>query len=238
MLENLHIGAEVIGNDSQRLGTLKRIVIERADDRVTHIVVDPGLVESGNLLAPGGWEKPRERLVSVASIAEANEEHIRLALDEASFRKLPLFESEQHIEVETPDEAEQQRHESWRSRFRLGDLVNYIAAGWGVGAAPYQPPSEVRFNEARGSAEISEDTPVWRLNPHEEVGDVERVLIAPETQRASALVIRRKGIGSQRLVLPIAEVRDVDDGVVHIVLSDAQLDALELYHSDSEIADG
>lgn len=229
MLETLHIGAEVVGSDAQRLGELKRIVIEQSDDRVTHIVVDPGLVESGNLLAPGGWEKPRERLIPISLVVTAESDRVTLSCDQATFQAQPLFESEEYREVETPAAGP---HTSWWSRFRLGDLVNYVAAGWGVGAAPYEPPSEVRFNEAAGSAEITEGTPVWRIEPHEEIGDVDRVLVAQETQRAAALVIRRKGQIGLRVVLPIEAVHDVQDGVVHVALSDADLDVLAPYHVD------
>src|SRR5258706_15982072 len=92
MLEDLHIGTDVMGSDGSRLGTLTRIVIERDNGAVTHLVVDPGLVESGNLLAPGGWEKPREREVPVSMLVSADDKHVTLSCDEEAFQQQPLFE--------------------------------------------------------------------------------------------------------------------------------------------------
>ncbi|HEV2403883.1 MAG TPA: PRC-barrel domain-containing protein, partial [Ktedonobacterales bacterium] len=104
MIEDLRIGAHVIGRDDKRLGTLTRIVIERADPRVTHLVVDPGLAESGNLLSPGGWEKPRERVVPVELIASTEPDAIHLTCDEPSFLTQALFEQVQYSDAE-PNQA-------------------------------------------------------------------------------------------------------------------------------------
>src|SRR5262245_690067 len=110
MLEELHIGVAVSGDDGHRLGTLQRIVVARDDYRVTHLVVDPGLRESGNLLAPGGWDRPRARILSVSLVAAAAPDHLLLSCDEATFRQLPLFEQEAYVEAPPPSAG----------RFRLG----------------------------------------------------------------------------------------------------------------------
>ncbi|WIG57918.1 MAG: hypothetical protein OJF49_000663 [Ktedonobacterales bacterium] len=225
MLEDIHIGVPVDGGDGHRLGTLKRIVVATGDTRVTHVVVDPGLIESGNALAPGGWEKPRERLVPVSLITSANDQHAQLSCDEAAFLALSLFEHEHFVETEiTPS--------SPHRRFRFGDLINYIASV--AGGAPVQAPESVSYSEKPGAAEIGEGTAVWRKEPHDEIGEVERVLFDSDTQRVSALVMRRKGVFGRSLVLPISEVADIQDGVVHITLDDAALDALQPYEKASE----
>lgn len=224
MLDDMHIGAAVVGRDGRRLGTLKRVVVERGTHQVTHIVIDPGLVESGNLLAPGGWERPRERVVPLALVTSAGEHQIAVACDEDELRQRPLFEHETYVAAETPAGG--------RSHFRAGDLVNYIASAAGVGAAPYEPPISIQFNEAAGSSEIAEGTPVWRLEPHEEVGEVDHVLLDGDTRRVTAIVLRRKGLLRQRVVLPIGAVTGIEDGVVHASLDDDALDALAHYQPE------
>ena len=100
MLEDLRIGVPVTGSDGKHLGKLTRIVIDRSDNQVTHLVIDPGLAESGNLLAAGGWEKPRERLVPVALVVSAGEHGLALACDEAAFGQQPLFERKQYTDAD------------------------------------------------------------------------------------------------------------------------------------------
>jgi uncharacterized protein YrrD len=222
MLEDLHIGTDVKGRDGSHLGTLTRIVIERDTGAVTYLVVDPGLVESGNLFAPGGWEKPRERMVPLSLLKDATSERVTLACDEEYFQQQPLFEQQYYADYDQLD--------TLPPRFRLGELINYISSAAGVGGAPYEGPRTIQYNEAVGAAEIAEGTPVWRREPHEEIGEVERVLFDPHTQRMTALVVHGSGIiGHRHVVLPVAAIADIQDEVVHVTLTDAELDALAPY---------
>lgn len=224
MLEDLRIGVPVSGSDGKHLGKLTRIVIDRSDNQVTHLVIDPGLAESGNLLAAGGWEKPRERLVPVALVVSAGEHGLALACDEAAFGQQPLFERKQYTDADVSAAVGQEG--LLQSRFEAGEVVNYVASGWGLGAAPYIAPADISLNETSTSAALAEGTSVWRVDPHDEIGHVDRVLADGQTQRVTGLVVRRKGLFAHRVVLPIEQVASVEDGVVHITLSDKQLDAL------------
>jgi len=230
MLEDLHIGAPVTSSDNRQLGTLERIVVERAAERVTHIVVDPGLLESGNLLAPGGWEKPRARLIPVSDIVKATRDSLELSIDQETFATAPLFERELFVDAD-PQTGEIQAPEE-KPRFRLGELLHYISTAAGLGAAPYEPTTEIQFQESAGSAEIAEGTPVWRQTPHQEIGVVERVLVDAETQHIRAFVLRRKGFGTHLIQLPIESVANVQDGVVHVTMSDSDLAKLAPFESD------
>ncbi len=229
MLEDLHIGVAVRGSDGRHLGTLQRIVVAHDGQRqVTHVVVEEGLIESGNALAPGGWEKPRGRIVPIELVAHADDHELTLACDEPAFKAFPLFEEEHAIPVDEAGPAGEPH-----DRFEAGEVIRYISSAAGLGGAPYLAPEAITFNEGPGEAEIGEGTPVWRREPHEEVGEVERVLADSATQRVTALVVKRKGIFGPSLVLPIAAVADVEDGVVHIALSRAEVDALAHYEPES-----
>lgn len=226
MLEDLHIGVAVHGSDEKHLGALSRVVIEPASEQVTHLVVEPGLAESGNLLKPGGWETPRERVVPVALVAAASKGDVRLTCDEAAFLRLPLFERVQFTDVDTTAATGTQGQ--WQSQFQFGQLLNLAAAG--LGGLPYMPPESVSLDETPTAFDIEEGTEVWRLHPHEEVGTVERVLVDPATQRVSALVVRRSGLlQHHRVLLPIDQVRDMDEGFAHITLTPDEVDALAPY---------
>ncbi|MGH2485889.1 MAG: PRC-barrel domain-containing protein, partial [Ktedonobacterales bacterium] len=231
MLEDLRIGAHVTGSDDKRLGTLTRIVIERADPRVTHLVVDPGLAESGNMLSPGGWEKPRERVVPVELITSTTPEAIRLTCDEPYFLSQALFEQVQFNDAEPSKTYDQPAH--WWSRFQLEQVVNYISSGWGLGAAPYVGPETITYNESAGSSEIEEGTAIWRGQPPERVGTVTHVLLDNETQRVTSYVIRRHGgLAGELIVFPVSAIASIDDDAVFTALTDEQLEHLAPYEHD------
>ncbi|MGZ3582319.1 MAG: hypothetical protein ACXWP6_06255, partial [Ktedonobacterales bacterium] len=58
-------------------------------------------------------------------------------------------------------------------------------------------------------------------------------LFDPQTERVTALVVRRSGIvRHRRVLLPISAITDVQDEVVHVALTDAELDALAPYEPE------
>jgi sporulation protein YlmC with PRC-barrel domain len=219
MVDELRIGATVHGANDKKIGTLKRIVLERDGARVTHLVVDPGLIESGNFFAPGGWEKPRERLAPIALVSATGERGVTLTCDEAAFLALPLFEQETFEEAPPGGRP-----------FDSGELLRYIASAAGVGAAPFTPDDEeLDYNEAPGSIEIAEGSPVWRAIPHEEIGEVVRVLYDDASDTVRALVVRHRGLGGRSVIIPMDNVATLTDGVVHVNLTDEEVAALPPY---------
>jgi hypothetical protein len=77
--------------------------------------------------------------------------------------------------------------------------------------------------------EILNDAPVWRLEPHTHVGDIERVLVDEETDEIKELVIRRGAFFGEDVVLPMDFVTEIQDGVVHVQLTDEELHGLQTY---------
>jgi len=237
-LEDLRIDAPALGRDGKRLGKLQRIVIAEADQRVTHLVVDPGLLASGNALAPGGWEKPRARLIPIALVTATSADSVTLDADEATFESYPIFEQERATVVAPPaDLAATPDRAHWWSPTNLDAVINYISSS--VGAPYLSPDAGPQYDETPGEAEIVAGTAVWRRAPADattqrapetEIGVVERALVDAATNRVSALVMRRKGLGGQLVILPMDAVADLEDDLVHVTLTDAEVDALAPYH--------
>ncbi|HEY7975914.1 MAG TPA: hypothetical protein VID72_11255 [Ktedonobacterales bacterium] len=220
MIEQLRIGAHVFTSEGKQIGTLTRIVVSGADLIVTGLVVDP-TAPLGELLEPGGLEKSRDRTAPVSLVREVNDAGVMLTCDTATFAKLPLFERH---------EFEDAPVEPGRSRFRVGELVNYLASAFGLGAAPFSPDNEeITFDLAPGSDAIPENAPVWRNTPHEEIGAVERTLADTATQRVTGLVVRRNSIDDRLVVVPAEAITSVEDGVAHVELTNEELDHLPPY---------
>jgi hypothetical protein len=225
MIESLRIGAPVYAAYGKRLGTLERIVVASeagAEPRVVSLVVDPGFHGLGELLSPGALEKPRARTVPIEQMSSVDEDAIHLTTDEATFHALPLFERQEYVAAPT-DQA--------GTRFRWGDLINYAAATFGLGAAPYTPSTETTvYNESAGSAELAERAPVWRSEPHELIGYIERALVEADTERVTGFIMRRARIDEEIVTLPASAITSIKDGVAHVALTDQALDHLEPYN--------
>ncbi|MGH2501445.1 MAG: PRC-barrel domain-containing protein [Ktedonobacterales bacterium] len=223
MIEQLRIGAHVFSSDGKQVGSLSRIVVSGAELTVTELAVDPG-PHLSELLEPGGLDKSRDRAVPVSLVREVSDSGITLTCDPVAFAGLPLFERRQYVEAPV---------EAGHSRFRVGEVLNYLASAYGLGAAPYLPDTEeITFDLAPGSDALPEDVPVWRNSPHEEIGVVERTLADSTTQRVTGLVIRRKSIDDRLVIVPASAITTVEDGVAHVELTDEELDHLQIYEDD------
>ncbi len=223
MIEQLKIGAHVYSSDGKQVGELSRIVVTGADLVVTGLVVDPGSHLS-ELLEAGSLDKLRERSVPIALTHVLADGSIQLTLNATAFLELPFFERHQY--TDTPIDAS-------GSRFRVGELVNYLASTFGLGAAPYSPENEEIVQDlSPDSTAIPEHAPVWRTDPHEQIGVVERTLADEQSQRVTGLVVRLDAIDGQHVVLPTSAIVSFEDGVAHVALTDEELDQLPLYTGD------
>lgn len=227
MIETLRIGAPVYTSDDKHAGSLERIVLSHEPSEpsggrmVTHLVIDPGFRDLGELLSPGSVEKPRARTVPIALATSVDEDAIRLSCDRAAFLALPLFERRAYT---ADTEAQRKRG------FRWGDIINYTAATFGLGAAPYMPETEsTTFDEAAGSASLPARAPVWRIEPHEQIGQIERTLVDSSTDRVTGFLLRRERMDEEVVTLPVETIVSIEDGVAHVKLTDSELDQLTPY---------
>jgi hypothetical protein len=83
-------------------------------------------------------------------------------------------------------------------------------------------------------AEIREDSPVWLLNPHKKIGEVERVLFDADSGAMQALVIRRGFIFTKDVVLPREYIVEVVADIVRVQAEEQDLDGLSEYHAAKE----
>jgi uncharacterized protein YrrD len=64
------------------------------------------------------------------------------------------------------------------------------------------------------------------LNPHQKVGEVERVIFDQATGRLADLVIRRGFLFTSEVVLPVRFIVEVVAGIVRIDIDDEALQSL------------
>jgi sporulation protein YlmC with PRC-barrel domain len=217
-IEDLRLRADVRSADDRKLGTLSRLVFDRATQRLTHVVVDTGILRSGEPLWKGGWGIDHDKVVPIGAVADATSDAVTLTMSAEEFRDLAVEFSDEYF-VPFPD--------SEPGRIDLSDLARFAQSLPGQ-PGPYA--MEQATVVSPDEAEIAKDAPVWRLDPHEKVGKVERVLFNENSRRITGLVVSVPGnVLPHPVVLPIDQVVEFAAGVVRITLSRAQVEALAEY---------
>lgn len=218
-IEDLRLHAGVVSSDGHKLGSLSRFVINKESLKLTHIVVDTGLLRSGEPLWKGGWGLNHDRLLPIGVLRHADNDEISITMTVDEFAELSIDYIEEYF-ADTPDLAPGPD---------AGDIVRIAQS------IPGEPgPYIMQQVTAIGPdlADIAADSPVWRLDPHQKIGEVERVLFDADTGVMSGLVVRRGFIFSKDVVLPPECIVEVVAEIVRVQLDDAQLDALPEHHAD------
>lgn len=218
-LENLRHGAHVESADGKDVGRLHSIVIDPRDNEVTHIVVN-----AGPHFPEPGFGAPELINVPIEAMDDAGEKKIVLNRSRDDFRSLP-----QYVERDfTPAPPSLQEAPPTDYPHRLWNTGVALAASFASLLTGIAVPAET-VRKASFEREILNDVPVWRSEPHAHIGDVERVLVDEETDEIRELVIRRGAFFHEDIVLPMDFVTEIQDGVVHVQITDAELRDLQAY---------
>jgi sporulation protein YlmC with PRC-barrel domain len=220
-IEDLHLGASVISRDGHKLGVLHRFVVNKDTYRLTHIVVDLGLLRSGPPAWAGGWALSHDRKVPLAVVTGADSEVVHISMSADEFREHSVDYIEEHFD-RIPD-----THPGWHL-----DASDIARLATSIPGEPGPAMLHEVMAIAPDEVDIKRDSPVWRLNPHEKVGEVERVLYDTESAKVSGIVIRRGLLFSKDVVLPLDYIVEVVAGVVRIDIDNAALKALAEFHPD------
>lgn len=217
LIDNLRHGASVFTSDGSQIGDLHAIVVDPRDNEVTHVIVNTGphFPEPG-FGAPGLVEVP------IGQMRGAEESGVYLRIDREAFRDLPEYAARDHLPSAPEAPQEPERGGPARALWNAGLAIAHSLASIGGIAVPQES-----FRGARFERHILNDAPVWRSEPHKHIGDVERVLVDEDTDEIRALVIRRGVLFQHEVILPIAFVTEILDGVIHAEISDARLEALQ-----------
>jgi sporulation protein YlmC with PRC-barrel domain len=217
-IEDLKNGSDVFSAEGRKVGTLYAVIVDPRDNHVTHLAVD-----TGPHFPEPGFGAPTIVSVDIEKLLKADGESVEVAVPEKEFKDLPLYEHEHFFAV--PETEQPPADTGPRRLWDVGLSVAAALAGLGTGLAV---PAE-HFAKAPFERHILDDAPVWREDPSQHIGDVERVLIDDETNRILGLVIRRGALFGEEVVLPIDNVAEVRDGAIIARLTDAEAEALTPY---------
>ena len=219
MLQVLKFGVSIVTADGHDVGSLHHVVVDEPTRTVTAITGERRLLESGNLLKPGGWTMPRDQRVPIAAITGADEDEVRVSLTEQEFLALPPY-----VLGETPEPDA-----GWTppGGFVAEDIT--MRAGSMLGGGLYDPPHDEVENRGPNDRHLSGGCAVWRREPHTHLGSVDRVEMDDASNAITALVVRRGVVFTRDVVLPVRHVVDILDDLVHVDIDDAAWRQLAVY---------
>ncbi|HEX5368557.1 MAG TPA: hypothetical protein VFY10_04000 [Dehalococcoidia bacterium] len=216
---DLKAGVDVVSSDGHKLGQLQRMVLRRGDLSVTHIVIDIGFLRSGHHLWEGGLGLDYDRVVPIGQIHAASDERVELKLTATEFKDTPEYTSES---FEAPQDLTP-------NAFDLPDVVNRLENFAAIINSTSNTWIVEKLNKPLDAVDIKEGTPVWRVEPHENLGDVKRLLLDPASGALRAFVIRRGLIFKHDVILPKRYIAELFDDIVRVDISNEELAQLQEY---------
>jgi hypothetical protein len=162
--------------------------------------------------------------VPIEEMADAQEGRVILKCTKRVFEKMPSYVERQFFPAPVHAKGSQP------STDVVWDVSAALAAA--IGRTTGLPVPLEHFRKAKFERHILNDAPVWRQEPHQKLGEVERLLSDEIDDEIQALVVRRGEFFAKEVVLPIDYVTEVMDGVVRVQIADAELESLEEFKPD------
>ena len=209
-------GANVYTANDHQVGQVDRVVIDPKTHQVTHLIVQKGIFFT------------EDKVVPIDLIADADQDRVTLREHAGKLQDLPDFE-EQHFVNVGEDEADQTPtpvyHAPplyWYPAFgapSVGYFAGYPYPASAVETEQNIPDHTVALKD--GAEVISADG--------EQVGKVARVLVDPQANRATHLLISKGLLFKENKLVPMNWVRTVEEEQVHLAVRSRLLEELPDY---------
>jgi uncharacterized protein YrrD len=226
IIDNLRHDAKVTSSDGAEVGKLHAVVVDPRTDDVTHIVVN-----AGPHFPTPGFGAPKLVSVPIGQMVGAEEEDVVLTCSSAEFEAMTSYVERDFLPPPEDESAEAAPDRGFRPIRMVWDAAVALAASFGQQLVGIPVPRET-FQVAQFERQIVYDSPVWRVEPHEQIGEVERILVDHDTDEIESIVVRRGHLFNDDVVLPIDYVTEILDGMIRVELSDQQVAGLAKFEAD------
>lgn len=210
-------GTNVFTSGGKEVGKISRFILDPETNEVTHIVVEKG------------WLLTEDKVVPFELVRSVTEDKVVLNETMKDFNELPPFEETHFIQA-----ADKENRASGSSNYRASrgyywyppeGYIGYPAYGLGYGA---WPPMATFQNIPEGTVSLTEGTDIISSDG-EHVGDVERLLVEPNTNQATHFVISQGFLFKDRKLVPTYWVKSIRDDGIHLSVSSKVLEKLPPY---------
>ena len=193
-------GAEVFSSLGEKIGTLKRIVIDPKTDQVSHLIVEKGFLFT------------EDKVVPIEMVNLEIGDKISLKETKQGLQELPTYEESHYVRRDQLKTDEDYDIEAayWYppiyAWWRTGSYFAYPVPQFVIKTEKNIPEGTVALEE--GAKVISSDG--------DHVGDIERVITEPKDNRATHFVISEGLILKHKKLIPTPWVKSVLEDEVHL----------------------
>lgn len=215
----LREGTSVFTPGGEEVGKINRFVLDPGTNEVTHLVVQKG------------WLLPEDKVLPIGMINTATEERVVLNQEMDDLDQLPPFEETHYVELNeadvSPTGPSTYRYAPSYYWYPPSGYLGYPALGPGYYG---WPPVETTRNIPADTVPLKEGADVMSSDG-EHVGDVERLFVNTESNKATHFVISAGLLFKERKLIPAHWVRSVEEDKVHLAVPSRVLERLPAYSS-------
>jgi uncharacterized protein YrrD len=209
-------GISVFTADGKQVGKVNRFVLDPLTSEVTHIVVKKG------------WLLHEDKVVALQLISYVREDRVVLSKDVSDFNQLPPFE-EKYLATTTDDPWDEGNHsidedslvDHWYTIHPSHSSIDFTPDY-------YQPHTKTKRNIPEQTIPLKDGAQVISSDG-KHVGNIERLLIEPGSNRATDFVIKHGVLFKQRKIISTYWVKSVEEGKVYLQVSSHALEQLPSY---------
>ncbi len=212
-------GTSVFTLSGEEVGKINRFVLDPATNEVTHIVVQKG------------WLLPEDKVVPIAMVSTATEERVELNQKIDDPDQLPPFEETHFVEVTEKDISS-----TGPSTYRYAPAYYWYPPSGYIGYPAFGPgyygwpPVETTRNIPADTIPLKEGADVISSDG-EHVGDVERLFVNAESNKATHFLISEGLLFKERKLVPAHWIRSVEENKVNLAVPSRLLERLPAYQS-------
>jgi uncharacterized protein YrrD len=204
-LSDFHLGADVLANDGNKVGTLVSVIVDETGFEPRSLVVRDEATLAGRLRADEKLLTTDEVVIPIAAVESATHDLVRLSMSAPEMRRQPLYLSYRPKPM-TVEEA-------------VVEDAEILTGGIGL------PQEEEIANKPAGEIEIDRGENVMLGKTGHRLGRVHDVLF--DHGELIAVVIQPDGFFKRDVVLPIRFIERADDLALFAHLDESDIEQLK-----------
>jgi uncharacterized protein YrrD len=215
---NFKLGTPVRTWENEKIGEIDRVVVNPADDSVTHLVVRKGVFFT------------EDKLVPINVVDSADEKAVILQQDIGDPKAFPLFEETHFVDPSVPVSGNDNTSDTYpRSLLYYPPIGSTIWWGTPSWAGPYFGEESVETERNISDDKIALENAKVVGRDGGDVGNVKTVITSGTEDRITHLIIAKGLLFKEDKLIPITWVNSLDENTVRLDVHSDVVKELPVY---------
>jgi uncharacterized protein YrrD len=217
-------GTDVLAADGQKVGEVDRVVLDPISKEVTHLVIEKGFLLK------------TEKVIPISVVGPATDETVTSWQQSDEIDAFPDLVEEEYVAATRKDDLEMRERVPAGPARPLYPYPPFVLPGEVSGRGMFRVPDYVMHVEQN----IPDGTVALEAGAHvvssdgDTLGDIERILVDPETEYATHLVISEGFLEKTRKLVPTSWIGRLGEDTVELTLEADVIHELPEYVEEQE----